>query len=524
MVHSEHKAGAGFASPRKSPARVACVDIPTLPLQLLLQSNPDWKRDPVAVVDDDSPQGRLMWVNAEARKQRILPGMRFAAARTLATTLRARVVSRTRIDEAVSELFTTLHDYSPRVEPLTGSPGVFFLDPTGLSRLYGSVEQWSMMVHQVLSTRAYKGAVIVGYHRFRCHAIARVHSGCWVLPSPRREASMAATVPLDRLDLSAALRNELSSLEIHTLGQFMALPSAELRLRFGEAAERLHQRASDSAWTPLQARALVDPITATLHFEPPESNHERLAFRLKPAIESLMKRLGEKSQAMSALAIGLSLDHAGLHTEQLEPASPILDAMQVLELIRLRLNSVQLAAPIESIALEAEGVEADQRQMQLFRMQQRRDIDSGQRALARIRALYGNESVTRARFVAAHLPEASFRWEPTHTLQLPRTQGTDGSSIALDSTSSGPAAPPLIRRLFSRPFPLPSPQRIRLEAWVIEPHGCVTALHGPFRVSGGWWVRTVERDYYYAETQSLAILWIYYDRPRRRWYLHGEVD
>jgi protein ImuB len=494
--------------------QVACIDIPALPLQLLLQKHPRWKSDPVAVVDDDSPQGRLMWVNGVARKHRVLPGMRFSAARSLAAHLRARVVPRPFIDSAVGELFTALHDFSPRVETLPDSPGVFFLDPTGLSRLYGSIEQWSMSVHQALNARSFRGAVIVGYHRFRCHAIARTHSGCWVLPNPRREASMAATVPLDRLDLPVNLRDELASLEVHTLGQFMALPPAELRLRFGEAAERLHRHASDDAWTPLQPRELVDPITTHLYFEPPESNQERLAFRLKPAIETLMERLGEKSQAMSALAVEISLDHAGLHREQLEPASPTLDAMQVLELLRLRLNSVSLAAAIESMRLQAEGVRADQRQIELFRMQQRRDVDAGQRALARIRALYGDGSVTRGRFVAAHLPEASFRWEPTQKLRFPRAP-----------SENSPRPPPhLQRRLLSRPLPIPSPNRIRLEGWTIEPYGSVTALHGPFRVSGGWWIRTVERDYYYAETQRGEVLWLFYDRPRRRWFLHGHVD
>ena len=46
----------------------------------------------------------------------------------------------------------------------------------------------------------------------------------------------------------------------------------------------------------------------------------------------------------------------------------------------------------------------------------------------------------------------------------------------------------------------------------------------PSRVSGAWWVRTVERDYYYAQTQHGELLWIYFDRPRGRWFLHGIVD
>ena len=48
-------------------------------------------------------------------------------------------------------------------------------------------------------------------------------------------------------------------------------------------------------------------------------------------------------------------------------------------------------------------------------------------------------------------------------------------------------------------------------------------MTGPYIVSGGWWVREVHREYYFAETESGEILWIYYDKRRRSWFLHGEV-
>jgi protein ImuB len=47
-------------------------------------------------------------------------------------------------------------------------------------------------------------------------------------------------------------------------------------------------------------------------------------------------------------------------------------------------------------------------------------------------------------------------------------------------------------------------------------------------VSGGWWgTRTaaaIERDYYWAETRRGDLLWVFYDRPRRRWFLQGRAD
>ena len=56
--------------------RMACIDLPAFPLQLLLHRRPEWREQPVAVVDSDRPQGKILWVNERARASRILPGMR----------------------------------------------------------------------------------------------------------------------------------------------------------------------------------------------------------------------------------------------------------------------------------------------------------------------------------------------------------------------------------------------------------------------------------------------------------------
>ena len=50
-------------------ARLACVNVPALPLQLLLQRHPEWRGAPVAVVAEDKAQGRILWVNAHARRR-----------------------------------------------------------------------------------------------------------------------------------------------------------------------------------------------------------------------------------------------------------------------------------------------------------------------------------------------------------------------------------------------------------------------------------------------------------------------
>jgi protein ImuB len=72
-----------------SPGRLACVDLPAFPLQLLLRRHPDWAGYPAAVVAEDKPQGLVLWVNEKAREFGVLPGLRYAAAFSLAATFRA---------------------------------------------------------------------------------------------------------------------------------------------------------------------------------------------------------------------------------------------------------------------------------------------------------------------------------------------------------------------------------------------------------------------------------------------------
>ena len=72
--------------------RTACVDLPAFPLQLLLGRHPDWRGHPAAVVDVDRPHGTILRVNEKARALRIVPGMRYGAALSLAGKLRAAPV------------------------------------------------------------------------------------------------------------------------------------------------------------------------------------------------------------------------------------------------------------------------------------------------------------------------------------------------------------------------------------------------------------------------------------------------
>ena len=85
----------------------------------------------------------------------------------------------------------------------------------------------------------------------------------------------------------------------------------------------------------------------------------------------------------------------------------------------------------------------------------------------------------------------------------------------------------LIRRVNQKPKPLAGgPYHSHEDGWLVLglKHGNVDKLTGPYVFAGGWWNREIQREYYYAETRGGDLLWLYYDRIRRRWFLQGAIE
>jgi protein ImuB len=88
--------------------RLACVELPALPLQLLLRANPASAQGAAAVVESERPQAQILWLNRAARKAGVTTRMRAGSARALAPKLFTGVVERHEIEDAIGEITTRL--------------------------------------------------------------------------------------------------------------------------------------------------------------------------------------------------------------------------------------------------------------------------------------------------------------------------------------------------------------------------------------------------------------------------------
>ena len=451
----------------------ACVDVGALPLQLLLRRQPGWKRQPVAVVSEDKPLGAVVAVNRRARAAGVRVGMRYAAALALVSHLHAGAVSPDELAAGVRQIRTRLLTVSPRVEwggAGWADPGVFWMAVAGLHRHYPSAAALAETIGQCLRAIGLVAAVVVGHTRLGTYLMAReaIAQGSrrpLVVPDAAGERAATGPVPLDRLPLEPAVRDLLEKLGVVTVEHFLRLPYAELLRRFGTAVAELRRTAGASLDLPVQGG---DPAAALLQrrrLTYRASDAERLQRHCEVLLDRLLGHL-QGERAVAELQLQLLLEDGSRRCELIRPAFPTRRRRLLLDLLALRLRTLDLTAGVEELALDARHTPLPAGQGELFRTSQRRDPAAAAAALASIRAEFGDAAVACAVLEEAHLPEAQYRWQPIGEPGLPR-----------------PVAAPvaaLVRRV------LPRPQEITVMA--AHPGAWRQRRHcGPFLISSGWW-------------------------------------
>lgn len=526
---------------KRSVDRLACVSLPAFPLQLLLLSRPEWNEHPVAVVDRDEAQGRILWINEEAWQFRLRPGMRYAAALSLCRELRAGVVSEQDIAEQLTNLLPVLRNFSPNIEASKQEPGVFWIDASGFERLFPDLLEWAKAIQTRLESQGLRSVLAIGFTRFHTYAVARsirIARGAQeptvqIFRTQAEERGRARAVGLERLHLAPRLLEQLSLLDVHSVGDFAALPHQGIAKRFGPEATALHELASEHSWDPLVADTEVQALKSSMILDDPVSDSASLCFLARRLLSPLLQLAAERSLAVAGIELSLSLEHslkrkaspqAHQIRETIRAAEATLEESILIDLLRLRLEALRLKSKANQVELKLETVPASPRQIELFEKRPRRDPAAAARALARLRAELGEDCVVTAVIEEGHLPEARFSWCPWKQLPKPL-----------------PAAvhrPPLVRRLLPHASPLPlhllpplgSGRNLRPggrdEIWRQGDGevGRIEDLQGPYVVSGGWWRREIHRAYHFAQTDRGQILWLYYDRARRRWFLQGQVE
>lgn len=496
MSSKTNATGRGKASRKKASPPMGCIDIPEFLFQWLARESPI---PPMALVKEERPTSLLLAINGPAREAGLRPGMRYGEALAQVPQLRGRVLSPCDRSRIQTEMVETLRAFSPVVEACPHQVGVFYTGLEGLLGLYPNWQAWARAVLRSLTQRGYWARVVVGYSRFGSMALARrQHAPPFtIVANPEEEQEKIQDVELWRLGLPLKLLQPLQQLGLERVREFLKLTSESILERFGKEAYELHRRAQGQVWDPL--RPQLEPLLweARMGLDYVEANRERLLFLIKRLLDPLLLGLYRQRRAVRRLHLQLELQDGEPLRECLQMSQPSLDSPRILDLVRLRLESMEVPRGVTDLDILLEDIECPPEQLELFEESSRRELQAAHRALDRVRAELGETAVVQACLCEGHLPTASFSWQT-----LERLPGTP-------HPGSGPSR--RVRRIFLKPQRLPRPRPEQ-------------QLAGPFRLSGGWWNREILRDYFYLQGSQGEIHWAYYDGRRQAWFSEGRLE
>ena len=439
---------------------------------------------------------RVLAANTAAREQGVESGLKLNAAQALSPNLLLRDRAPGQEDSMLRRLaawalqFTSLVSLRP--------PNGLLLEIGASLRLLGGLDTLTRSVETGIKALGHQARLGIAPTPGAAWLLARAGITNPVLEL-RHLPDRLAVLPVDLLDLTDKQKTALNGLGVRTLGECLQLPRKGLARRLGrdlpENLDRALGRDNDPR-TPF-----LPPPRFRSGLELPAEAHDTdallfAAHRLFLELAGLLRGLDGGIQRLR-----LALRHPRHPTTQVELGllAPSRDADHLMRLLRERLERVELPEPVRHIELRAGRIErfspapADLLDESLQHLEEHWDL-----LVERIVARLGEDAVTGLGCVPEHRPERAW---------------------ALVKPGSGTAQAGNINRpLWLLPTPLELRQKHSQPVW----RGPLVLHQGPERIETGWWDgNDVCRDYYVAQNPGGERLWIFQERRRRLWYLHG---
>jgi protein ImuB len=499
-------------------------------------------------------------------------------------------------DAGIERLLAIARDFSPRIERRRG--GTVVLDVSGLQRLFGEprsiaehlaragAPQVAIAVSQtaaILLARTGRGIAVAvedpesalrdvplsvlqqfvdqneldprGFPprtplRRRSRGPERPRSAPAGAPLARPQSTGAASRTADHgpqtpdhdqrtLRLAAARRVQtfdvLQRWGLTTIGEFAALPAADLSARLGPAGI-VHQRLARG----LDPRPLIpDPgvrrFVESFELEWPIELLEPLSFVFARLLEPLAAALETADRGGVALRLQLRLTNRTTYARTLGLPAPMRDPRVLRTLLLLDLESHPPPAAVDIVTIEIDPAPGRIVQYSLLE----RPVPSPETLatlMARLGALVGESRCGSPAILDTHRPDG-WTMKPVSfadsTSALPATvdKRDELPSDSADKAAMSEAQP---SRMALRRFRPPVAVRVAVEkgrpaSVAIDrrgmPGGIVRQAAGPWRSSGNWWDgQRWNRDEWDVAFEDGAVCRIFQEREGRGWFVDGVYD
>ncbi|SDW54915.1 Y-family DNA polymerase [Marinobacter mobilis] len=451
------------------------------------------RENPVAtaIVEGSPPQVRQACPLAQ--QQGVSPGMRLKTALSLVPDLAIAQLKPSQEHVILEQQARWLYRYAAQL--VLYPPDGLLLEASSLLRLYGNLDSLWQALIQAASRRQLTLRLATGLTPKATRLLARADRG----QCTQDTATLTRTLnqlPLADTELEPGTLTRLRRLGLTHLGEVFQLPPKELARRLDPDTLAFLQRIQGSRPDPQAFWQPPHRFHQHIDFICDVEQTQGLLFPLHPMLSELEEDLQWRQVDTDRLQLTLHHRDGDTQTLSVCRSGPEHRASAFLELIRLRLESHPLNAPVCAMALTVTRFLPRDTPSGTDLLGETFDLrEAWQTLTSRLQARLGEQALQQLAPHADHRPERAWVTTP---LQRPRKPGAERSW-------SHPPARPLWL------LPAPEPLQQSPEHW----------LAGPERICSGWWDgRQVQRDYYTAQLPDGQVAWIFRD-VRDGWFIHG---
>ncbi len=428
--------------------------------------------------------------------------------------------------QALSSLAEAFLRFSPAFMP--SAPDGLWLDASAAA-LFGDETGLVDRLEAQARAAGYRARVVLASERSprgRWPATARRTRLC-VAPGDSERA--LAGLPLQALEDAPDVVASLRALGLTTLGELGALLPTQVIARLGAQGLRAQRLARGQDGARLLPAVLPEVVEEVRTLEAPAESLEPLLFSLKSSLDRLSARLRGRQRAAVRLTLTLVLEPTGPYAVPLALARPTTDPKLLLDLVRHRLESVRLDAPVATLIVTVNESCDDRGQQGVLG-----DGPAGDAALetvlARLATALGPEALGSPVLADDHRPEAAHAPGP---FRPPRREAGMFAEARRARTLRTEPLPDWqlerpVRLLAGEGEPIDvelDPLGALRSARVLGRRRAVLAIAGPERLGGQWWSEApFQRDYYRVHLEGLGPAWVYRRAGEGRFYLQGLFD
>lgn len=374
---------------------IVCLRLPYFALRIALLESPQLDGHPLVLSNPQSGRAIVLDATPEALEKDIRPGMNLREASALCPTAVVLAADPVRERTVSQQIQERLEHLSPLVEPDEQEQGCWYIDLTGLERYYGTyaeaAQRLTACVDPILRAR-----VGLAPDKFTARVAAGVAgAGSIRAVSAEEAAGFLAGASVKWLPLPPDIIRQLERLGIPTLGAFTNLPARKVAARFGPAGRQAWELARGQDNRPVIPPPRTQSVVEELVMPTPAVSREMLMIGLRQMVTRAFGKPELRGRHVRQVALHAILEGERRSWERTLTLKEPCGQARVINALDLRLQTIEMAGPIDMVRLEFSGIVSEVARQAAFSVMAPRAAAPLTAAIHQLKHRYGLSPIYR---------------------------------------------------------------------------------------------------------------------------------